>query len=148
MIRSRTAWRWWNICKNIAILECVAHHERLNNTWVWLKYFTKNFAKNPRQLVKQVLLSHLQMQCSELFWKKRSFWKSRKIHRKSPVLESLLNKFTALLPEILLKKRLRHRCFPANFAKFSRTFSLHHCLVFHYFKRNLSLCISFYYFTF
>ena len=41
--------------------------------------------------------------------------KSRKIYEKTPVSESLFNKVATLL-----KKRLWHRCFPVNFAKFSR----------------------------
>ena len=32
-----------------------------------------------------------------------------------------LNKVAGLRPVILLKKRLWHRCFPANFVKFLRT---------------------------
>ena len=32
-----------------------------------------------------------------------------------------LNKVAGLRPAILLKKRLRHRCFPVNFSKFVRT---------------------------
>ena len=59
------------------------------------------------------------------------------------MLESLLNKVAALQPETLLKKTLQHRFFPVNFAKFSRTLSLHDCLIFHYFKRDLTLHISF-----
>ena len=35
--------------------------------------------------------------------------------------ESLFNKVTGLRPVTLLKKRLWHRCFPVNFAKFLRT---------------------------
>ena len=58
------------------------------------------------------------------------------------MLESLLNKVAALLPETLLKKPLR-QLFPVNFAKFSRTLSLHDCLISHYFKRDLTLHISF-----
>ena len=37
-----------------------------------------------------------------------------------------LNKFAGLRPETLLKKTLRHRCFPVNFAKFLRTLSVTH----------------------
>ena len=36
----------------------------------------------------------------------------------------LFNKVAGLRPAILLEKRLWHRCFPANFAKFRRTHSL------------------------
>ena len=34
--------------------------------------------------------------------------------------KSLFNKVAGLRPVILLKKRLWHRCFPVNFAKFLR----------------------------
>ena len=35
--------------------------------------------------------------------------------------ETLFNKVAGLRPAKLLKKRLRHRCYPVNFAKFLRT---------------------------
>ena len=37
------------------------------------------------------------------------------------MLEFLFNKVAALRPATLLKRRLWHRCFPVNFAKFLRT---------------------------
>ena len=37
------------------------------------------------------------------------------------MLESLFNKVAGLRSATLLKKRLWHRCFPEDFAKFSRT---------------------------
>ena len=42
-------------------------------------------------------------------------WKLRKIHRK-----------TFLRPETFLKKRLQHRCFPRNFAKYLAPFPAEH----------------------
>ena len=45
----------------------------------------------------------------EVFFNKRCSQKFRKIHRKTPV------------PESLFKNRFWHRCFPADFAKFLRT---------------------------
>ena len=42
--------------------------------------------------------------------------KINKIHRKTPVLESL-----CWSPTTLLNKRLQHRCFPVNIARFLRT---------------------------
>ena len=36
-------------------------------------------------------------------------------------LETFFNKITGPRPVTLLKKRLRHRCFPVNFGKFLRT---------------------------
>ena len=44
--------------------------------------------------------------------KKMYSYKFRKIHRKTPVPESLFNKVAGLRPATLLKKRLWHRCFP------------------------------------
>ena len=44
-----------------------------------------------------------------------------KIHKKAPVPESLFNKVAGLRPATLSKKRIWHRCFSVNFAKFLRT---------------------------
>ena len=46
------------------------------------------------------------------------------IHRKIPVLESLFNRFACFKTCNVLKKTLRHRCFPVNIAKILRTFIL------------------------
>ena len=46
--------------------------------------------------------------------------KFRKIHRKTPVPESLFSKFAGLRTATLLK-RDSNRCFPVNFAKCLRT---------------------------
>ena len=54
----------------------------------------------------------------------RCSWKFRKFHMKIPVPESLFNKVAGLRPATLLKKRLWHKCFPMNFAKFLRTLLL------------------------
>ena len=43
---------------------------------------------------------------------KKVFLNFRKFHRKTPLLE------------FVLKRKFQHRCFPVNFAKFSRTFVL------------------------
>ena len=40
------------------------------------------------------------------------------IHRKTPVLESLFSKVASLEACNFIKKRLQHRCFPVNIAKF------------------------------
>ena len=61
----------------------------------------------------------IQKQRPELFCTKICSKKFGKIHRKTPVPESLfLIKFAA---STLLKKRLQHRCFSVNLAKFLRT---------------------------
>ena len=57
----------------------------------------------------------------EVFFKKSRYQKFRKIHRNAPVPESLFNKIAWLRSATLLKRRLWHRCFPVNFAKFLRT---------------------------
>ena len=47
--------------------------------------------------------------------------KFRNIHKKTPVLESLFNKVVGREACNFIKKRLQHRCFPMNIAKFLRT---------------------------
>ena len=49
------------------------------------------------------------------------FLKYRKFHRKTPMLESLLNKVSGLQICSFIKKRLQGRCFPVKFANFLRT---------------------------
>ena len=61
---------------------------------------------------KQLFARVLQNRCYEEF---------RNIDRKAPVLESHFNKISDLKARIFTKKRLQHRCFPVNTAKFSRT---------------------------
>ena len=56
-----------------------------------------------------------------MFCKKGVLTNFTKIHRKTPVPESLFNEVAGLRSATLLKKRLWHRCFPVNFAKFLRT---------------------------
>ena len=46
---------------------------------------------------------------------------SAKVHWKTPVLESLLNKYAGLKAFNVIKSRLQYRRFPVNFAKFLRT---------------------------
>ena len=48
----------------------------------------------------------VQKQPPEAFCKKMCSWKFHKIHRKTPVPESFLNKVADLRPATLLKKRL------------------------------------------
>ena len=79
---------------------------------------------------KQPFADVLQNRCS---------YKFRNIHTKATVLESLFNKVAG----IRLQKRLEHRCFPVNIAKFLRTaFVIEHlwCLLL---KRTPSLSYLF-----
>ena len=62
-------------------------------------------------LQKQPFADVFQNRCSYEF---------RNIHRKTTVLESLLNKVVDLTDCNFIKKRLQHWCFPVNFAKFLR----------------------------
>ena len=62
--------------------------------------------------------SFIRKQPPEGFCKKGVLKKFNKIHQKTPVSESLFNRFLGLRPAILLKKRLQHRCFHVNFVKF------------------------------
>ena len=60
--------------------------------------------------------------------------------------QSLFFKKVAVLrPATLLKRRLRRRCFPANFAKFLRTLSIRSPLgdYFHKFKRKRRIAKEF-----
>ena len=84
--------------------------------------FNYNLQQNLRflQLSSRYYLLR-QKQPPEVFCKHRCSQKFLKIHRKTPVLESLFNKASGLWPAILFKKRLQHRCFPVNFVKFLRT---------------------------
>ena len=50
----------------------------------------------------------------------RCSYKFLKIHRKTPVLEYLFNKVAGPQACNFNPKRLQHRCFPVNFAKFLR----------------------------
>ena len=54
-----------------------------------------------------------QKQPPEVFYKKLCSQKFRKIDRQTPAQGSQ--------PATLLKKRLRHKCFPLNFAKYLKT---------------------------
>ena len=63
---------------------------------------------------------YVQKQPPEVFCKGRFSWKFRKIHKKTHFQSLVLNKVSGLRSATLLKKRLWHRCFPVNFAKFLR----------------------------
>ena len=63
-------------------------------------------------LQKQLFIGVFQSGCSQ---------KYHKIHKKTPVLEFLFDKVAGLKAYNFNKKRLLHRCFPVNIAKFLRT---------------------------
>ena len=65
-----------------------------------------------------LLKEGLQNQSSQIFFKIGGL---KNFHRKTPVLESLFNKFSDLQACCFIKKRFHHKCFPVKFAKFLRT---------------------------
>ena len=56
-----------------------------------------------------------------MFYKKGVLRNPEKFTGKHPCQSLLFKKVAGLSPATLLKKRLWHRCFPVNFAKFLRT---------------------------
>ena len=100
--------------KNVARIKCATHHERLYNACVWLKkiHFANNFLK-----MLNILLDHFQEQPSgDVLWKGCS-WEFCKIHRKYPLLESLLNKFGVLQSTTLFKKETPTQAFSYEFCE-------------------------------
>ena len=69
-------------------------------------------------------MSQFQKQPSEVFYRKSCSKKFRNIHRKTPVLESPFDRLAGFKTCNFLKKRLLHRCFPVNIAKFLITLIL------------------------
>ena len=69
-------------------------------------------------------MSQFQEQPPEVLYRKSCYWKFRNIHRKTPVLESVFNRLAGFKTCNFLKKRLRHRCFPVDIAKFLKTLIL------------------------
>ena len=68
-----------------------------------------------------IISSLTQKQPPEVFRGKSCSWKFRNVRRKTPVLESLLNKVIDLQAYNFIKKRLQHKCFPVSIGKYFRT---------------------------
>ena len=79
-------------------------------SWRWV---------NSRQCFHKILV-HTRSSHRRCSVKKKCSENFRKFYRKTPVLESLFNKFAGVRPATLLK-RLQHRCFSVKFVKFLRT---------------------------
>ena len=95
-----------NICRIVRATQ----QERLYNVCGWLKkiHFAKNFFK-----MSKIILSHFQKQSSRVL----------KIHRKSPVLDSPLNKAEILQSATLIKKEAPAQTFSYEFYEiFKNTF--------------------------
>ena len=89
-----------------------------------------------------------QKQPPEVFYEKRCSQKSRKIPVKHQCQSLIFNKVAGLRLTTLLKKRLLHRCFPANFAKFLRTPLLQNTsggAASVFFRKNFSFSLSIYF---
>ena len=71
--------------------------------------------------VNMMIKSNLRSSHRRCSGKKRLLRNFTKIHRKTPVRESLFYQSCKPQLAILIKKRLWHRCFPVNFAKSLRT---------------------------
>ena len=71
--------------------------------------------------VKYKMDSISQQQPPEVLCKKRCSQKFHNIHSKTPAPDLFFNKVAGLGLKLYLKKRLWHRRFPVNFAKFLRT---------------------------
>ena len=79
--------------------------------WVWVWVLITQRLAGSRCLYK------MQKQPPEVFCKKRCSYSQENNCARAPFY-----KVAGLRPVTLLKKKLLHRCFPVNFAKFLRTF--------------------------
>ena len=83
---------------------------------------TTLFSRNWRPVLNSYFIKNWQKQPTEVFYKKSCSKKFCNIHRKIPVLGSLLNKVACLWTCNSIWKKLQQRCFPV--AKFLRKFNL------------------------
>ena len=79
------------------------------------EYFFKSFPMNLTDF--ELLLSWVRPHIRKTYIKKVCS-KFRNIHKKTPVLESLLNNVAGLKFSNFFEKSLHHRYFPVNIAKF------------------------------
>ena len=81
-------------------------------------WFLNNFIRFSMQYITTIRSSR------SLMFFEIGVLKACNIHRKTPVLESIFSKAATLVACNFIKKRLQHRCFPVNIAKFLRKFYL------------------------
>ena len=72
-------------------------------------------------LVLVLILTHFRSSRPEVFFKKGVLRNFAKFTGKHLCYRLFFNKVVGLKPATLLKKRVWHKCFPVNFAKFLRT---------------------------
>ena len=91
-----------------------------NSYWnLWFLLITKHWTVNVRNIAQNIydLYGSSHQKCSVKKGVLKNFAKFTGKHRSQSLF---LNKVAGSTPATLLKKRLWHRCFPVNFAKFLR----------------------------
>ena len=97
--------------------------------WFYISKETKGQSGRPIRFLDNVSIFSMQYittirtSSSQMFFE-TDVLKVCNIHRKTPVLVSLFSKIASLEVFKFIKKRLQHRCLPANIANFLRQFYL------------------------
>ena len=97
--------------------------------WFYISKETKGQSGRPIRFLNNVSIFSMQYittirtSSSQMFFE-TDVLKVCNIHRKTPVLVSLFSKIASLEVFKFIKKRLQHRCLPANIANFLRQFYL------------------------
>ena len=97
--------------------------------WFYISKETKGQSGRPIRFLNNVSIFSMQYittirtSSSQMFFE-TDVLKVCNIHRKTPVLVSLFGKIASLEVFKFIKKRLQHRCLPANIANFLRQFYL------------------------
>ena len=125
--------------KNVARVECAAHHERLYNVCVWLKRYILQRISPKCQIFSWVIS---RSSLPEVFFKRDVLENFANFKGNSSYWSLSLVKFQSSSPQLYFKKRLQHRRFPMNFAKFSRT-PLDDCFFFSLFQERLPIMYFF-----
>ena len=101
-----------------------------NNRISWLNYCSFKITWTACLILLRSIISIIQKQPSEVFFKKRCSSNFRKTHTKIPVPESLFKKVAGARPVTLLKRETLSQVFPCEFCKISKnTFFTEHLRV-------------------
>ena len=92
-----------------------------NETFLMIKFWETRKQCKLLILRYQLLLTKLRGSRPEVFCKKGVLRNFAKFTGKELCRSLFFNKVAGLTPATLLRKRLWHRCFPVNFARFLRT---------------------------
>ena len=113
------AWPFFNILhESVKYFITLADKVREISYHFYNQYESNEKCEGVGQYISILQMLRCRSSLREVFCKKSCSEKFPKIYRKKPVPEPLFNKVAGLS---LQKKRLWHRCFPVNFAKFLRT---------------------------